>query len=112
MMMLAWIGDTSSPKGDLVAKPANSTKSTDYVGGGVRYYLTRPSFSARRIQEPYVFTKRNQNGGQVGRMETGLAFCSDGAVGGAARLRFGRKCYHQRAERAPPSRAHRARRRR
>lgn len=48
------------PKSTLV-QAANRTEQTAYVGGGVRYYLTRRFFLRAEYKAHYIFTKRNQN---------------------------------------------------
>ena len=48
------------PKATLV-QATNRTETTAYVGGGVRYYLTRRFFLRAEYKSHYVFTKRNQN---------------------------------------------------
>ena len=48
------------PKATLVA-PANRTEQTAYVGGGIRYYLTRRFFMRTEYKAHYIFTKRNAN---------------------------------------------------
>ena len=48
------------PKGTLVT-PANRTEQTAYVGGGIRYYLTRRFFMRAEYKAHYIFTKRNEN---------------------------------------------------
>ena len=48
------------PKSTLV-QAANRTEQTAYVGGGVRYYLTRRFFLRAEYKAHYIFTKRNEN---------------------------------------------------
>jgi opacity protein-like surface antigen len=48
------------PKGTLVT-PSNRTEQTAYVGGGIRYYLTRRFFMRAEYKAHYIFTKRNEN---------------------------------------------------
>jgi uncharacterized protein YgiM (DUF1202 family) len=60
------------PKATLV-QAANRTESTAYVGGGVRYYLTRRFFLRAEYKSHYVFTKRNQNE-EVDEWKLGFAF--------------------------------------
>ena len=48
------------PKATLV-QAADRTEQTAYVGGGVRYYLTRRFFLRAEYKAHYVFTKRNEN---------------------------------------------------
>jgi Bacterial SH3 domain len=50
----------TEPKGTLVT-PSNRTEQTAYVGGGIRYYLTRRFFMRAEYKAHYIFTKRNQN---------------------------------------------------
>ncbi len=50
----------TEPKATLVT-PANRTEQTAYVGGGIRYYLTRRFFMRAEYKAHYIFTKRNQN---------------------------------------------------
>ena len=60
------------PKATLV-QPANRTEATAYVGGGVRYYLTRRFFLRAEYKSHYVFTKRNQNE-EADEWKLGFAF--------------------------------------
>ena len=48
------------PKATLVA-PASRTEQTAYVGGGIRYYLTRRFFMRAEYKAHFIFTKRNAN---------------------------------------------------
>jgi hypothetical protein len=48
------------PKATLV-QPANRTEQSAYVGGGIRYYLTRRFFLRGEYRANYIFTKRNEN---------------------------------------------------
>ena len=48
------------PKATLV-QASNRTEQTAYVGGGVRYYLTRRFFLRAEYKAHYIFTKRNEN---------------------------------------------------
>ena len=48
------------PKGTLVT-PENRTEQTAYVGGGIRYYMTRRFFMRAEYKAHYIFTKRNEN---------------------------------------------------
>ena len=48
------------PKATLV-QPIDRTEQSAYVGGGVRYYLTRRFFLRAEYRAHYIFTKRNQN---------------------------------------------------
>jgi hypothetical protein len=50
----------TEPKATLV-QPANRTEQTAYVGGGVRFYLTRRFFLRAEYRANYIFTKRNEN---------------------------------------------------
>jgi uncharacterized protein YgiM (DUF1202 family) len=50
----------TEPKVTLVA-PTNRTEPMAYVGGGVRYYLTRRFFVRAEYKSHFVFTKLNQN---------------------------------------------------
>src|SRR5256885_8158581 len=60
------------PKATLV-QAANRTEQTAYVGGGVRYYLTRRLFLRGEYNAHYVFTKRNQNQ-EADEWKLGFAF--------------------------------------
>ena len=60
------------PKATLV-QAANRTEQTAYVGGGVRYYLTRRFFVRGEYKAHYIFTKRNQNQ-DADEWKLGLAF--------------------------------------
>jgi len=60
------------PKATLV-QAANRTEATAYVGGGVRYYLTRRFFLRAEYKSHYVFTKRNQNE-EADEWKLGFAF--------------------------------------
>jgi uncharacterized protein YgiM (DUF1202 family) len=61
-----------SPKATLV-QPTERTDQTAYVGGGVRYYLTRRFFLRAEYKSHEVFTKRNANE-QVDEWKLGFAF--------------------------------------
>jgi len=61
-----------TPKSTLVA-PTERTDQTAYVGGGVRYYLTRRFFLRGEYKSHEVFTKRNANQ-QVDEWKLGFAF--------------------------------------
>jgi opacity protein-like surface antigen len=50
----------TEPKATLVT-PSNRTEDTAYVGGGIRYYLTRRFFMRVEYKAHYIFTRRNQN---------------------------------------------------
>ena len=60
------------PKATLV-QAANRNEQTAYVGGGVRYYLTRRFFVRGEYKAHYVFTKRNQNQ-EADEWKLGFAF--------------------------------------
>lgn len=60
------------PKGTLVT-PENRTEQTAYVGGGIRYYLTRRFFMRAEYKAHYIFTKRNQNE-EADEWKLGFAF--------------------------------------
>ncbi len=60
------------PKATLV-QAANRTEQTAYVGGGVRYYLTRRFFVRGEYKAHYLFTKRNQNQ-EADEWKLGFAF--------------------------------------
>jgi uncharacterized protein YgiM (DUF1202 family) len=62
----------TEPKATLV-QAANRTEPTAYVGGGVRYYLTRRFFLRAEYKAHYVFTKRNQNQ-EADEWKAGFAF--------------------------------------
>jgi hypothetical protein len=61
-----------SPKATLVL-PSERTDQTAYVGGGVRYYLTRRFFVRAEYKSHIVFTKRNANE-KVDEWKLGFAF--------------------------------------
>ena len=61
-----------TPKATLVA-PTERTDQTAYVGGGVRYYLTRRFFVRAEYKAHEIFTKRNANE-QVDEWKLGFAF--------------------------------------
>ncbi len=50
----------TQPKATLVEAP-NRTEQSAYVGGGVRFYLTRRFFLRAEYKAHYIFTKRNEN---------------------------------------------------
>jgi hypothetical protein len=60
------------PKATLV-QPVNRTEQTAYVGGGVRYYLTRRFFLRAEYKAHYIFTKRNENE-EADEWKLGFAF--------------------------------------
>jgi uncharacterized protein YgiM (DUF1202 family) len=62
----------TEPKATLV-QPANRTEQTAYVGGGLRYYLTRRFFLRDEYKAHYIFTKRNQNE-EADEWKLGFAF--------------------------------------
>jgi uncharacterized protein YgiM (DUF1202 family) len=61
-----------TPKATLVL-PSERTDQTAYVGGGVRYYLTRRFFVRAEYKSHVVFTKRNANE-KVDEWKLGFAF--------------------------------------
>ena len=60
------------PKTTLVA-PLDRTDQTAYVGGGVRFYLTRRFFTRLEYKSHVVFTSRNDND-KVNEWKLGFAF--------------------------------------
>jgi opacity protein-like surface antigen len=48
------------PKATLVAT-SDRTEQSAYVGGGIRFYLTRRFFLRAEYRSNVIFTKRNQN---------------------------------------------------
>ena len=62
----------TEPKATLV-QPDNRTEQSAYVGGGLRYYLTRRFFLRGEFKEHIIFTNRNQNE-QVDEWKFGFAF--------------------------------------
>jgi uncharacterized protein YgiM (DUF1202 family) len=50
----------TQPKATLVASPDRLEQSA-YVGGGIRFYLTRRFFLRAEYKAHYIFTKRNEN---------------------------------------------------
>ena len=50
----------TEPKATLV-QPADRTEQQAYVGGGIRFYLTRRFFLRAEYRANYIFTKRNEN---------------------------------------------------
>ena len=50
----------TEPKATLV-QPRTASSKRAYVGGGVRFYLTRRFFLRAEYKSHYIFTKRNQN---------------------------------------------------
>jgi hypothetical protein len=61
-----------SPKATLV-QPTERTDQTAYVGGGLRFYLTRRFFVRAEYKNHVVFTKRNANE-KVDEWKLGFAF--------------------------------------
>jgi SH3 domain-containing protein/outer membrane protein with beta-barrel domain len=71
--LMLGIGEVhTEPKATLV-QAANRTESTAYVGGGVRYYLTRRFFLRGEYKAHWVFTKRNLNE-EADEWKLGFAF--------------------------------------
>jgi hypothetical protein len=62
----------TEPKATLVLPP-DRTDQTAYVGGGVRYYLTRRFFVRGEYKQHIVFTSRNDND-KVDEWKLGFAF--------------------------------------
>jgi Bacterial SH3 domain len=60
------------PKATLV-QPDDRTEQSAYVGGGLRYYLTRRFFLRGEFKEHIIFTNRNENQ-QVDEWKFGFAF--------------------------------------
>jgi hypothetical protein len=60
------------PKGTLVS-PVDRTDQTAYVGGGVRFYLTRRFFLRAEYKNHVVFTSRDDND-KVNEWKLGFAF--------------------------------------
>jgi len=50
----------TEPKATLV-QPSNRTEQTAYVGGGLRFYLTRSCFVRAEYKTHVVFTKLDRN---------------------------------------------------
>jgi hypothetical protein len=67
-----WSVVHTEPKATLV-QPLNRTEQTAYVGGGVRYYLTRRFFLRAEYKNHVVFTKLNSNE-VVDEWKLGFAF--------------------------------------
>jgi len=61
-----------SPKATLV-EPSDRTEQTAYVGGGLRFYLTRRFFLRAEYKSHVVFTNRNANE-KVDEWKLGFAF--------------------------------------
>lgn len=51
----------TQPKATTLVQPASTTEPTAYVGGGVRYYLTRRFFLRAEYKSHIIFTKLNRN---------------------------------------------------
>jgi hypothetical protein len=62
----------TQPKATLV-EPVDRREPTAYVGGGVRYYLTRRFFLRAEYKAHYIFTTRNQNE-EADEWKMGFAF--------------------------------------
>jgi hypothetical protein len=62
----------TEPKATLVS-PTNRTEQTAYVGGGIRYYLTRRFFLRGEYKAHYIFTTRNENE-EADEWKLGFAF--------------------------------------
>jgi hypothetical protein len=62
----------TEPKATLV-QPLVRTENSAYVGGGIRYYLTRRFFLRAEYKAHYIFTKRNQNE-EADEWKMGFAF--------------------------------------
>jgi hypothetical protein len=62
----------TEPKATLV-QASNRTESTAYVGGGIRFYLTRRFFLRAEYKAHWIFTKRNQNE-EADEWKAGFAF--------------------------------------
>jgi hypothetical protein len=60
------------PKATLV-QPAQRWEQTAYVGGGLRFYLTRRFFVRAEYKSHIVFTKRNENE-EADEWKLGFAF--------------------------------------
>ena len=62
----------TEPKATLV-QPTIRTEQSAYVGGGIRYYLTRRFFLRAEYKAHYIFTKRNENE-EADEWKMGFAF--------------------------------------
>jgi hypothetical protein len=62
----------TEPKATLV-QPANRTEQSAYVGGGLRYYLTRRFFLRAEYKAHWIFTRRNVNE-EADEWKLGFAF--------------------------------------
>jgi len=60
------------PKATLV-QPADRTEQSAYVGGGLRYYLTRRFFLRAEYKAHWIFTRRNENE-EADEWKLGFAF--------------------------------------
>ena len=64
---------TPSPRRPWCNRWSHRSEATAYVGGGVRYYLTRRFFLRAEYKAHYIFTKRNQNE-EADEWKVGFAF--------------------------------------
>jgi hypothetical protein len=62
----------TEPKATLV-RPSDRTEPSAYVGGGIRYYLTRRFFLRAEYKAHWIFTNRNQNE-EADEWKAGFAF--------------------------------------
>ena len=62
----------TEPKATLV-QPADRTEQSAYVGGGLRYYLTRRFFLRAEYKAHWIFTRRNSNE-EADEWKLGFAF--------------------------------------
>jgi uncharacterized protein YgiM (DUF1202 family) len=62
----------TEPKATLV-QVSNRNEATAYVGGGIRFYLTRRFFLRAEYKAHWIFTKRNQNE-EADEWKAGFAF--------------------------------------
>jgi opacity protein-like surface antigen len=62
----------TQPKATLVEAP-DRTETSAYVGGGIRFYLTRRFFLRAEYQAHYIFTRRNENE-EADEWKLGFAF--------------------------------------
>jgi hypothetical protein len=62
----------TEPKATLV-QPQDRNEPTAYVGGGIRFYLTRRFFLRAEYKAHYIFTTRNQNE-EADEWKAGFAF--------------------------------------
>ena len=56
-----------------LVQPPDRNEQTAYVGGGLRYYLSRRFFVRGEYRTHYIFTKRNENE-EVDEWRLGFAF--------------------------------------